>query len=411
MNPIKFETRPCGAKSLRLVALSGREWVYTRQLDFLIFNTTTDASNLLHDLEDLGLETSVRHFVRAGDHGLLDLRPLLADFNAMRRAEIDPMAGPARRCSLMPAKTAVTVALHRHRRDVLPALGGQVPEEWEREHRLAEAEASGEVLGTDLLPEEDELDRELGADELLQCALLSSEMLDCVNDDEEENDIGRNYALTELSAVLEGQLADLAQYRTRVLVASRHGRRVQEITLKNDRGVLLRFLGWLKTQDGPAGALDLTAFGRGDAAAQVEAYVQWCHEDRGLAFGTIAGYTNSLLSVAQFANTVAEVADATLDALLNLRRQCEGEAKEQNKYRARHKEWMSWSELQTTRENAILALEARLSHAAKLQLLEDVCIIGLYTTAPPDRVGGTAPPITTQLWPQASFASSSSGTR
>ena len=58
------------------------------------------------------------------------------------------------------------------------ALGGEkaVPEEWLRQERLAENEARGEVDGRDLLPEEDEDDREVGEDELL-AAVLSSELV------------------------------------------------------------------------------------------------------------------------------------------------------------------------------------------------------------------------------------------
>lgn len=78
--------------------------------------------------------------------------------------------------------------------------------------------------GRDLLLEED-LDAEIGEDELYARAMLASEMLaaDVQNAeqaaqmaDEEETAIGRNYALTEISTALTKQLEDMSEWRTEV---------------------------------------------------------------------------------------------------------------------------------------------------------------------------------------------------
>ena len=84
-----------------------------------------------------------------------------------------------------------------------------------------------QVDGRDLLPEEDELDKEISEDELFARAVLASEMLAADLEsaeqaaamaDEEETSIGRNYALTDeqTSAALKRQLDEMSKWRTEV---------------------------------------------------------------------------------------------------------------------------------------------------------------------------------------------------
>ena len=122
-----------------------------------------------------------------------------------------------------------------------------------------------QVDGRDLLLEED-LDAEIGEDELFSRAVLASEMLAVDADnaeqaaqmaDEEETAIGRNYALTEISAALSKQLDELSEWRTevkhccywfasavmfalQVLCATRAGKKVADITVDSDKKTLLR---------------------------------------------------------------------------------------------------------------------------------------------------------------------------
>ena len=129
--------------------------------------------------------------------------------------------------------------------------------------------------GRDLLPDEDELDREYGMDELFVAA-LGSEMLNSEIQDaeaatraaeEEEGRIGRNYALAEISSALQQQLEEMNAWRTevcgafvvprgfphlhsvvqsnffgglQVLCATRAGKKVAEITAEGDKKTLLR---------------------------------------------------------------------------------------------------------------------------------------------------------------------------
>ena len=79
--------------------------------------------------------------------------------------------------------------------------------------------------GRDLLPEEDDLDREFtGDDELFALAIASELLLDVGAEqgviEEEEARIGRNYALTEeqISKTLKKQLGEMTEWRTEVLL-------------------------------------------------------------------------------------------------------------------------------------------------------------------------------------------------
>ena len=80
-----------------------------------------------------------------------------------------------------------------------------------------------QVDGRDLLPEEDDLDREFtGEDELFALAIASELLLDAGAEqggaEEEESRIGRNYALSEeqISKALAGQLEEMTAWRTEV---------------------------------------------------------------------------------------------------------------------------------------------------------------------------------------------------
>ena len=405
---IQVQLRDCDGHQIRLIKLPENTrsrqkwWIFCRQLEYLIFETTANLSNLLHGLEALELTSSVRHYKRAGDFGTTQAqhKELLNQFNKFKRS-VEPMSGPGKQCSLIPLKVGCTVALNRGKKDLLLALGGEkaVPEEWLRQERLAQNAAKGEIEGTDLLPDEEETDRELGNDELL-LAVLSSELF---NDfdvegsskaaEEEEAALGRNYALPadQINAALKQQLEDMTAWRTRILCASRTGKRVQEVTVATDKSTLLRFLGWLKAQPRSAGALDCTVFAQENAQQLVEAFVTWGVDERGVSYGTIGTYTNSLLSCANFAAASGiQVEDTVLQALYNLRSQAEAQGREDRMYKKRHSEWISWAEAQDTRLEAIRRLEATTSRTQRherLQLAEDALIISLYTVAPPDRVG------------------------
>ena len=399
---------PSGPHTLYLIKVPERTqgrlkwWAFVRQIEFLCFSTSHHSSNLLWDLDQLELSHAVRYYKRAGDHECTrtQFQDMLRIFNKARR-EIDPLCGVAKHFSCIPAKVAATLALNRGNRPLLEVLGGQVPESWIRADRIAQNDANGEVDGRDLLLEEEEtLDKELGEDELLAnviAAELANEWgLDADATasmiEEEEEGLGRNYALSELSAALKTQLKDMERWRTSVLQLNRSNARVQQVTFASDKASFLRFLGWVDARPGAIeSGLDFTIFGHEHIVSFVEEFASWCVQERGISYASLASYLNSLLTCAQYAAVtgVAPVKDDIIHGLINLRAQSSKQAKEDRMYRPRHKEWISWSEAQETRFNAIqlMAESPPENRWGAIALQEMVCILCLYTTAPPDRVG------------------------
>ena len=76
-----------------------------------------------------------------------------------------------------------------------------------------------------------------------------------------------------------------------------------------------------------------------------------------------------------------------LQQLINLRRQAESHAAQDNLYKRRDKNWISWRDAQLTRLEAIRAYKAA-KGPAKRDLLRSVLVISFLTIQPPDRVGG-----------------------
>ena len=281
-------------------------FVFTRQLEHLIFTSGKHSSNLHFDLAQLELSGSVRYMKRAGDHGTsaAQFKAIINAFNRARRA-IDPLArNNATHCSIIPIKVAVTLALHRGKRPLLEALGGTVPESWTIADRIAENEARGEVDGRDLLPDEDALDTELGEDELLANCIQSELALDNGTDEvalarqieQEEQELGHNYALQNPSVALKEQLKAMEAWRTSTLQMNRSKSAVVSVTWHGERSTILRFLGWLNARPGALeAALDLSVFGHDEIESWVMAFSVWCIETRKLQYGSLSRFSASIM--------------------------------------------------------------------------------------------------------------------
>ena len=129
---IQVQHRYCNDHQILLIELPEntpsphKSWVFCRQIEFLIFDTTANLSNLLHDLEALELTGSVRHYKRVGDFGATEEqhKELMRLFNQFKKA-IEPLSGPGKRCSLMPLEVACRVALSRGKKKLYLALRGE----------------------------------------------------------------------------------------------------------------------------------------------------------------------------------------------------------------------------------------------------------------------------------------------
>jgi len=128
-------------------------WIFTRELEKLVYDTDRCSSNVLRDLEQLGLEDAGRLYKRAGDHDITEhgWKELIRAYNSAKKSW-EPLGGPGKQVQVVPIKVASTLALHRGARAVLEALGGTVPEAWVKADRVAENEANDEVLSSLLLP-------------------------------------------------------------------------------------------------------------------------------------------------------------------------------------------------------------------------------------------------------------------
>ena len=205
----------------------------------------------------------------------------------------------------------------------------------------------------------------------------------CESDEDDDKKIS---AITVLSkSKLEKQLIALEKYRTNKLNCFRHGSAVQNSTFESERGGLLRFLGWYSvTQNVPQPTLELLLDDNfGETAQQ---YAEWL-QTRELRYSTISNYINALIQVAPFACTLVDSDDISIPAheqLCNLRRQCDKQANEDSLYRRKSENWISWTDVQKCRQNAIQQYNAA-SSEDKRKMIKQVLIIMFHSCAPPDR--------------------------
>ena len=124
---------------------------------------------------------------------------LIAAFNEYRRS-VDPLCGPAKQATMIPLRTAATLALHRRCRLLLRALGEHVPPEWDRAEQQQANDAVGDV---DLvLDEQVEADQAEGGpiEELFDSACSIQEELfevEVMQESPEDQVIAHNYTLKE----------------------------------------------------------------------------------------------------------------------------------------------------------------------------------------------------------------------
>ena len=97
--------------------------------------------------------------------------------------------------------------------------------------------------------------------------------------------------------------------------------------------------------------LDFTIFRSTDPCILelIQGFVEWLVESRAVTYGTVAGYCNSLLALAQFALAEvlgAPVGEASDDALVNaiftLRSQAEAQHRDDRRYRPLDTNYISW---------------------------------------------------------------------
>ena len=210
------------------------------------------------------------------------------------------------------------------------------------------------------------------------------------------------------SEVLRGQVEDFRAYRRQRFSLFRKGALVEETTISNNVGALLRFLGYLHYEQASVleesgASLDMTIFGLQHINQLVLEYVQWMEQRRGnkaratddtsfqpVSPATLAGYLNGLVSIVKFQlRHDMHLRDPLLDQLRNLRSQAESYAMTQKKFERVHPQWCSWQQLQLAREKCRSAFDqlrdSQQDDATYLRHLREVCLLGFFTICPPPR--------------------------
>lgn len=162
-----------------------------------------------------------------------------------RRA--DPLAGPAKKFSLVPISVAGALGVERKHAALLKAMGRSIPRKWAAEERSAELAAEGGVdLVTEGILAGDGADSD--CDELAAAVDLHSELTETFipfQDDPDDDTKARSYALkSSYSKRLKRDIDEYTQRRTASLSRWRSGRKVEDITASADTSNLLRFCGF-----------------------------------------------------------------------------------------------------------------------------------------------------------------------
>jgi len=335
---IAVDTFQCRMHLLKLPEANGgrrREggvWIFTRMLEWFLYGTTHSSCNLNHLLNELHLEKTKRQITKANceDEGLS-----LLQYDAARSVyrdwakELDPLTSDKSRVLvLIPIQTAIMIVRHRADHDlkcthILRALGGDVPQQILDEEERRKNKLSGDINLS--LPDHGEEDPT--ADELVGMALGAELMMPFTDGEglEEEEELGKRYALQSPSAKLIKELERYKLYRVKALNANRIYNAVTKITVESDAANMLRFLGYCKSVKKLGVSLDFSLFRHPDIQDVVQSFAEWLQEVRECRMGTIAGYMNSLLSLANYAigeihGEVDEMADEILiNSLFNLR--------------------------------------------------------------------------------------------
>lgn len=201
------------------------------------------------------------------------------------------------------------------------------------------------------------------------------------------------YALQEISPALDAELAAFEEFRTAALNMSRLGVAVVDRSASNDRGNLLRLLGWLVARRLLAKPT-LAIFGSANIATAVQRYIE-CLASDGRKYSTLAKYASSSLMCARFvlAGRQAKApGDRTaVDQLAALHAQCLHQARQQAMFDAAvpptsHLDWNGVQEARRAAEEALARYEGD-SDAKRLRLTRDATLLVWLTTQPPDRVG------------------------
>ena len=292
--------------------------------------------------------------------------------------------GRVRMASLIPLPVTAQIckAFGRSQRSTawLEAFSQPVPRLWEVQR---EAESNAANLDWDPLLE-DEM-QELQEVEVSLSAELKASYVQ-FQEREADEQVSRSYALERIPPALELALRAYKDYRIAPINRLRSGSACVELTVDSDRSTTLRLLGWLHREHGVAANLK-AVFGAANLGQRVEAFVAFLRE-RECKYSTCANYVSALVNVASFIYETEEVeaheSPTALEQILNLRVQCEKEAKQDHLWKTKDPNFIHFEKAQQARAKAIEAFHAYTAgdHKKRFQLTKDCLILSFLTCQP-----------------------------
>ena len=207
------------------------------------------------------------------------------------------------------------------------------------------------------------------------------------------------YTLDPVPPQLEAQLAAFAKHRTAPLNMARRNAACEQTTFANDRGHVLRFLGYLQAEQSVKVSGLVQVFASPRLAAAVQQYVEHLVAARGNKFSSVGKVVLSITAVARFVHAgvrragganASQLDAGVLDSLGALHNQCVAQSRKKDAFRKGRKptNWLSWRECQLARVSVEQqCLREAAESEASLGTLHDCALLTLLTYQPPDRVG------------------------
>lgn len=383
------------------VEVDDKDYMLVRVAEYMLYDTTRSTGALAKAIKKYELPQTVA----LSDKTYAKRGVTNATFDAMKSAfqvfysTIEPTQAKApTRFAIVAVESIATIARAKHDQKVLELLGCEVPKLWvlaEQSRELAESGLVDLVL-------EDELQelREEDAVVAMSAELNIFEPFDSNDEDEQKVE---SYTLKRPGRHLNSQMQEYILYQTATLQWMRASGAVGQTTAASDASNFLRFAGWRVGSSNMYSKMDCLSELLTLVPDDMQQFCAFLVATRGVLHSTVANYLNSLLNVMAYVEANAEKlalllgapfqADQFRNVMLaakNLRQQAESQAKQENLYKPRKPDWISWADAKATREAAIVAfgaIDKTSARAKSLTILEDVLIICFHTVMPPDRVG------------------------
>jgi hypothetical protein len=341
--------------------LSGLRCMIARVAEFALYASPSHSGALNHALANAELTqpSYLRRSALPPNVTETEFNSILVTYRAFQ-LWIDPLSSNrANAVSVVLVSDVQKLALDRRNRALLEALGGEVPRLWDLEEQQVQLAEEGFVD-----PVLDEVVEDL---EELAAVQLQEELnaFEPYEEDEAAAGLLSSYTLKRPSRTLLSQFKEYQTHKMKKLAFDREGGAVEAITAESDVKTMQRLLGWLSLQKEVPPITSLSML----HTVQPSLMESYCHFliERPVAYGSVANYMNGIYNMLLHVRKtplvsaedsesdhsgdepVCSTIDALIEAVFNLRKQAEKEAKHQKLYRPRKKDWISWPDAREVR--------------------------------------------------------------